>query len=269
MIKLGLIGEKLGHSKSPQIHSMVLGLLGVDADYSLIETPIEKLGEKFDELRRNNWTGINVTIPHKINIIKFLTEVSSEALGIGAVNTVSFTADGAKGYNTDYFGFQKLLCLSGIDPLGKKITILGTGGGARAVIHCFSDNNCAEITLVSRAPDKIPPDLKALPKTRTASYAELNKISGDIIVNCTPLGMFPDITSSPADRFVLGNFQCAVDIIYNPMQTTFLRYAEDCGLQTAGGMPMLVAQAVAADEIWLQRKIGDDILKTVIREMTK
>jgi len=252
----GLIGEKLGHSISPEIHGEIFSKLDIGATYSLFEIKKDELSEAVKGLKALGCKGTNVTIPYKIEIMKHLDKISTEAEKIGAVNTVAYTKDGLIGYNTDYYGFGFTLKRASIEISGKKAVILGTGGAAKAVLEYLLDHDISEVTFVSRDPVRAAGKLKS---QRIISYVELKGIGGkDIIINCTPMGMYPVVDISPVSKEVMEKFSVAVDIIYNPIETLFLKNAREAGLVTANGLYMLVAQAAAAQEIWQDTRFSEE-----------
>lgn len=253
----GLLGEKLGHSLSPQIHSMIFERINCKGLYNLFEVKKENLGAAIKGLSALGTRGINVTIPYKIDIIQYLDRLSEEAGEIGAVNTISFENNIVTGYNTDYFGFGASLNKAEIKVENKRIAILGTGGVSKAVVQYLMDNNAKQIVFVSRKPELNTVNISNI---KSISYNELNNYGdGDIIINCTPVGMHPFVEASPVGCDILSHFKIAVDLIYNPGETIFLRSAENLGLKTLNGLYMLVAQAIAANEIWKGIKISNQI----------
>lgn len=265
-MKFGLLGAKLGHSLSPQIHQEVFRQLGIDATYELIEVSGDKLAEKVAELHRI-FRGLNVTIPHKVAVMESLDRIAPEARAIGAVNTVLFKDGLAEGFNTDYFGFARLLEHNGLVPQGKEVCVLGTGGASRAILQCVTDMQAKRITVISRAMENAPEDIRARYTVKT--YDDLKTMSGDLLINCTPVGMFPKVDVSPVDGAVMEHFAAAVDIIYNPAETQFMKLARQQGKPAVNGLFMLVAQAVAADEIWLERKLDAGLIAGVTGKIAK
>ena len=259
-MKFGLLGARLGHSLSPQIHLEVFRQLDIEATYELIEVPTEKLADKVAELRKN-YRGLNVTIPHKVAVMDGLDYIADEAGAIGAVNTILFKDGRASGFNTDYFGFARLLEHNGLVPEGKDVCVLGTGGASRAILQCFKDMQAHSITVISRAVKNAPEDIRAHYTVKT--YEDLKALDGDLLINCTPVGMFPNVEASPVDGVVMEHFAAAVDIIYNPAETKFMKLARQQGKPAVNGLFMLVAQAVAADEIWLERKLDAGLIANV------
>ena len=265
-MKFGLLGARLGHSLSPQIHQEVFRQLGIEASYELIEVPAEKLADKLSELRKT-YLGLNVTIPHKVAVMESLDWIAPEAEAIGAVNTVLFKKGGAEGFNTDYFGFARLLEHNRLIPAGKEVCVLGTGGASRAILQCVTDMQAKGITVISRAIENAPEDIRARYTVKT--YDDLKSMNGDLLINCTPVGMFPKVDVSPVDGPVMEHFAAAVDIIYNPAESQFMRLARQQGKPAVNGLFMLVAQAVAADEIWLKRKLDAGLIAYVTEKVRK
>nr|WP_242834350.1 shikimate dehydrogenase [Clostridium pasteurianum] len=261
----GLIGEKLGHSISPAIHSKLYKILGMNAVYELFEIEKKKLEVNFKALIANGVKGLNVTIPYKVDIIKYLDEISVEADKIGAVNTICFKNGKVIGHNTDYHGFGKMLEKNNIPVKNKKIVVLGAGGAAKAVIQYFIDNNAKDILLVSRDKKKAAENFKG---TKIIDYDELKALEqGDVIVNCTPCGMYPKTEISPVDENCIGKFSSAVDLIYNPKETLFLKYAKEKGIKAVNGLYMLVGQAIAAEELWNDSTIDENIVDKIYQEL--
>ncbi|WP_309609697.1 shikimate dehydrogenase [Flavobacterium sp.] len=245
MKKLGLIGKNISYSFSQNYFTTKFKLEKIDSIYSYENFDIQNINQ-FPEIIKNNsdLIGLNVTIPYKESIIPFLDELSSNAKEIGAVNTIKITDSGKLiGHNTDYLGFNK-----SIEPLlknhHKKALILGTGGAAKAVVFGLKKLNI-ESKLVSRNGDN-----------GTISYQELNQETFrnyQIIINCTPLGTFPNVQLFPDIPYQ--NFtskHIAFDLIYNPEKTEFLRKAESNRAIIQNGYNMLIFQAEEAWQIWNQ-----------------
>jgi len=258
----GLIGERLGHSFSPHIHGEIFKKLGMEGEYRLFELKEEELKSAVSEYKVQCIKGLNVTVPYKIKIMACLDEVSAEAEKIGAVNTIALANGVLKGYNTDYNGFGMSLARSRVEVKGKSAVILGTGGASKAVVHYLTDNGAKSITYVSRSPSD-----------GAKGYDEIASLKGDMIINCTPCGMYPKVDVSPVPYGALEGFDTAVDLIYNPEETEFLKQAKEQGLKTVNGLYMLVGQAVAAQEIWngisLSESQVDDIYQCIKKLLYK
>ena len=228
----GLLGEKLGHSFSPMIHSY----LG-DYEYRLFEIESSGLDAFMTERR---FDGINVTIPYKQAVIPYCAALSDEARAIGSVNTIvrNAVSGDLTGYNTDHYGFSVLLRYGGIDPNGKKALVLGDGGSARTVRNVLSGQGAREIVTISR-------------RSETDNYGNIERhYDADIIINTTPVGMFPDNGTSLLSLKMFPQLCGAADLIYNPMRTKLLLEAEELGIPCANGLTMLAAQAEMASRLF-------------------
>ncbi|MCY6485010.1 shikimate dehydrogenase [Clostridium aestuarii] len=263
----GLLGEKLGHSFSPKIHFSIFEKLNLEGYYHLFEVKNKKLKEAVDGFKALNVKGVNVTIPYKVKIIKYLDETSREAKAIGAVNTLCFKQDKIIGYNTDYYGFGMMLEKFNVDVKNKNVVILGTGGAAKAVVQYILDNGARNIIFVSRDINKVT---KQFNKFKIIQYDQIKYLSEqDIVINCTPVGMYPQVENSPMDKEMISKFKTAVDLIYNPQETLFLKQARDQGLKAINGLYMLVGQAVKAQELWNDLKIDAKIVDKIYQGVEK
>ena len=232
-----VLGEKLPHTFSPRIHSMFS-----DYSYGVKEVACGEL-ESF--MSSNEFDFLNVTIPYKKDVIKYLTSLSDDAQKIGAVNTVKRMPDGSLfGYNTDYYGFDYTLKKSGIDVADSKVLVLGSGGASMPVKAVLTDRGARQIITISRSGEN--------------NYDNISKhYDADVIVNTTPVGMYPN---NDEKLIELSNFKSCkgvVDIIYNPQKTALLLEAESLGITNVGGLLMLVAQAKKAAEIFTDTIIDD------------
>ena len=260
----GLIGEKLGHSHSPQIHDLILKHMGLNGTYNLFQVKKENLKFAINGLKALNVKGVNVTIPYKVDIIRYLDEISNEAGNIGAVNTIDFNQGILKGYNTDYYGFGATLKNFNVPVKGEKAVILGTGGASKAVRQYLIDNGIKEIIYVSRNKEKKLGDFRVI------EYSEIKDVTDSrVLINCTPCGMYPNIKECPIKKEEIKNFSYVVDLIYNPEETLLLRYAKEEGLVAVNGLYMLVSQAVKAQEIWQKRKLSLEDEYRIYEEIRK
>ena len=249
-MKYGLIGEKLGHSFSKEIHS----LLG-DYDYELCEIARDEL-DSF--MKKRDFLGINVTIPYKEAVIPYLDWISDSAKEIGAVNTVVNCDGKLYGYNTDFYGMRGLFDHAGIDVTGKKAAILGSGGTSKTAFVVLKSLGADKIIKVSRSGND-----------GAVTYDELYKDHPDveIIVNTTPVGMYPNISDCPVDLSKFGQLSGVIDAVYNPINTTLVKSARGLGIKAEGGLYMLVSQAAVASELFLNEKgntVPDHIDKTFL-----
>ena len=229
-MKFCLIGEKLSHSYSKEIHNFC-GL-----DYTLKEIVRCGVG---DFVENSDYRGFNVTIPYKKDVLPFLDEVSSEAIEMGAVNTVLNKNGKLYGFNTDVDGVEYTFKRKGINLLSKKVLILGTGGASKAVYYVCKKHG-AECIFVSRNGE--------------IKYQNCYDVSGvDIVVNATPVGMYPLVDKTPIDLSKFDKLEFVFDLIYNPQKTLLIKQAEELNILHSNGLPMLVEQALKAQDIWLSK----------------
>lgn len=261
-----LIGYPLGHSMSAVIHKELFRISGVDADYSMIEVAPECLDDTFSsKLKALN--GFNVTIPHKINIIHNLDALSNKAELFGAVNTVD-VRDTVSGHNTDCSGFIRALEMADIDLAGD-VLLLGSGGVAR-MIAFETILAGAKLTIAVREDDI--PAANVLKQEieqkldKTCDIILLSDVKGgyDLIINGTPVGMFPHIDACPISKESIQSSKAVFDVIYNPQETLFIQYAKEAGLKYSGGLSMLVWQAAVAEEIWNGVEFSNEDIEEVI-----
>ncbi len=243
----GLLGRRLGHSYSPQIHSY----LG-EYSYTLFEKEPEEVG---DFLRNGDFTGINVTIPYKKDVIPYLAELSPAAEKMGSVNTIVRRKDGTLfGHNTDYFGFTSLVKRSGIPVAGRKVLVLGSGGTSNTAVKALNDMG-AEVVVISRSGKN--------------HYNNLHlHADAAVIVNTTPVGMYPNAGIAPVDLRRFPRLEGVLDVIYNPAKTRLLLDAEEMGLPHENGLWMLVAQAKESAEYFTGTAIADSRIETIYRHLS-
>lgn len=265
----GLLGKKLGYSFSPIIHNIILKELNINGLYCLFEVEEDKLNLAFEGFKILKIKGINVTIPYKIKTMELVDELSLEAKNIGSINTIKFMEGYSIGYNTDYFGFISSLSKYNIDVKNKIVYVLGTGGASRAVIQALKDLNSKKIIAVTRN-KKNKKDLDV----ELIDYYELSKKGkGDILINCTPLGMNPDLDILPIEIDIIANFSIVYDLIYNPKETILMKWAKQFNIPSYNGMAMLVYQAIKAQEVWngtnLDIKLADKIIEILNKDVLK
>ncbi|WP_026896306.1 shikimate dehydrogenase [Clostridiisalibacter paucivorans] len=261
----GLVGESLSHTFSPNIHKIILKKIGIKGYYNLFEIKRDNLDGAIYSLNLLGIKGVNVTIPYKESLLDYLSEISPEAKEIGAINTIDLSNEQATGYNTDYFGFGTMLKRFNIMPNNKKALILGTGGASKSVLTYLINNNVSDITLVSRNPSNV---MHKFENIRVISYDNIKKLNAlDMIINCTPCGMYPDENCTPISKELMQHFNIAIDLIYNPLKTKFLSYAQDLDIKHTNGLYMLIAQAVKSQEIWNNIDIPFDIIDEIYNEV--
>jgi shikimate dehydrogenase len=236
-MKCGLLGRKLGHSYSPQIHAH----LG-DYSYELFEKEPEEVA---DFLQNGDFSTINVTIPYKKTVMPYCSKLTERAVAMGSVNTIVRQPDGTLlGHNTDYFGFSSMVRRSGLDPKGKKVLVLGSGGASVTAVAVLKEMG-ANVVVISRSGED--------------NYENLHRhADASILCNCTPVGMYPHNGLSPVDISLFPRLEGVLDMIYNPARTKLLLEAEKRGLVAENGLWMLVAQAKEAAEWFTGVPISDD-----------
>ena len=273
---LGIIGDPVEHSLSPVMQNAAINHLGLDYIYVPFRVRGENLENAIAGFKAINLVGFNVTIPHKQAIIPFLTEITSIAQVIGAVNTVWRTTTGWKGTNTDVTGF--IAPLKALSRNWDQMTpvVLGNGGAARAVVAGLAELGCRKIHLVGRNKDKLAifqqswqhrPQITQIVTTHYWENLPGLLPTADLIVNTTPIGMYPHIDRSPIEASLmkkLKNDAIAYDLIYTPSPTRFLSLAQQQGATIIDGTEMLVQQGASALEIWLQQPVPVDVMREAL-----
>ena len=251
-LKYGCIGEKLGHSFSKEIHNLI-----ADYDYDLKEIPKDGL-DAF--MKARDFKAINVTIPYKEAVIPYLYEIDDAARAIGSVNTIVNRNGRLYGYNTDFYGMESLLLHAGISLEGKKVAILGTGGTSKTAKAVSAAHGARAILTVSREK-----------KDGVITYEELTADHKDteVIINTTPVGMYPKINASPVDLSCFDHLSGVVDAVYNPLRTRLILDAKKRGIPAEGGLYMLVAQAIRASEIFLDTSYNKQTLDKIYTKILR
>ncbi len=258
-IKYGLIGERLGHSFSKEVHEAIMELNNIEGapkyNYEICEIQREDLA---GFMRKRKFRAINVTIPYKESVIPYLKTVSEEAKLIGAVNTVVKRGLSLHGYNTDFAGMRALIQKLGIDPKGKKAVILGSGGTAKTARAVLTHMGADTIVTVGRQK-----------KGGVIDYGEFHREHCDvqILVNTTPVGMYPHMDEMPVDISNLSDLCGVIDAVYNPLRTDLIIEAQKRGIPAEGGLYMLVAQAIYAYEIFTGCKLPSEIFDKVYKRI--
>ena len=244
-MKCGLLGRILGHSYSPQIHSY----LG-DYSYDLFEIEPENL-EYF--IKNGDFSGLNVTMPYKKAVIPFLDALTPEACRLGAVNTIARRNGRVIGHNTDYCGFRSMVERSGLEVAGKKCLVLGSGGASNVAVAVLRELG-GDVTVISRSGEY--------------SYENIGR-HGDahILVNATPVGMYPETGLSPVDLDVFPHLEGVLDVVYNPAKTRLLMDAESRGIPAMSGLWMLVVQACEASDFFREESLPHGKVEEVYRIM--
>ena len=248
-MRCGLLGEKLGHSYSPAIHGEL-----ANYDYQLFERAPDAVE---DFLLHGEWDGLNVTIPYKKTVLPFCAELSERARKIGSVNTLVRRSDGSIfGDNTDAYGFEKLLGRAGIEVAGKKALVLGSGGASVMAVEVLRSLGAEAVIVISRHGED--------------NYGNLDRhADAQIIINTTPVGMFPKNGEAAVDLRAFPACEGVVDVVYNPARTALLLQAEALGIPHAGGLYMLVGQAKRSCELFTNREIPDSEIDRIERQLAR
>ena len=244
-MKFGLLGRKLGHSYSPMIFDLMGG-------YTYLLHEREPDGIE-DLLRKEPFDGLNVTIPYKKDVIPYLDEVDELAQRLGSVNTVVKRNGHLAGHNSDYYGFTSMVKRSGIEVAGKKALVLGSGGASVTVVAVLQDMG-ANVTIISRSGEN--------------NYENLHLHSdARVIVNTTPVGMYPNTGKAPLDLSQFPHLEGVLDLIYNPARTQLLLDAERLGIPAMNGLWMLVAQAKKSAEWFMDKELPDSLIADIHRRL--
>ncbi|MDE0032534.1 MAG: shikimate dehydrogenase [Deltaproteobacteria bacterium] len=268
---LGVLGWPVEHSMSPVMHNAAIQAAGLNACYVPLPCPPEALGDVISGLRGMGFLGANLTIPHKQAVIEHLDGLSEESRFTGSVNTLYWEGDRLMGTSTDAAGAVLNLRQAGIELDGKRVTILGTGGAARALAFVLARGSCAgaggggetftlpELAILGRdrrKAERLTRDVAMGSAAGTAVRAGLLSeftslgTGADLIINCTSVGMAPDVSGCPIDPVLLQPHHAVYDIVYQPRETVLLREAKQQGCQTVEGIGMLVHQGAASFRIW-------------------
>lgn len=266
-----VIGHPIGHTMSPFIHAELFRLNRIDADYSIVDIAPETLDTEIPRLLRE-LDGFNVTIPYKSAVIPFLDSMEGVAKEYGSVNTVR--SSDRSGRTTDPVGFVRALGAAGIELKGR-VAVLGAGGVCRVFAGEAARAGC-DVTfgvLGSDIPaaERIISDIREHHPDFRSDIVKINELAGefDLLVNATPVGMYPKVGNMPVQKELLKNCRAVFDAVYNPENTALINAARECGCKAQGGMPMLVWQAAAAQEIWLDVEFDPDEVVKVISAATE
>ncbi|MFH1835448.1 MAG: shikimate dehydrogenase [Methanobacteriota archaeon] len=271
--ELGLIGHPVEHSMSPAMHNAVFEGLGLDFRYGLFDL-LENELEGFIEKAKDEMIGVNVTIPHKVNVIPFVDKLSREAELIGAVNTLKFEDGRVLGFNTDGLGCVKALDEAGFPVKGKNVLILGAGGAARAIsfqavleganvsLSNREEEKQMVLNLASELNEKTKSEVMVVDMVDETLARELSNT--DVLVHATPVGMHPHEDGILISSELIPSEVAVMDIVYNPLETRLLREAKERGCPTISGVGMLVHQGVECEKIWLGIDPPVDVMKKIV-----
>lgn len=251
-MRYGLIGEKLGHSFSKDIHERI-------ADYTFDLIPLSK--EEFKTfMERKEFTALNVTIPYKKDVIPYLDEMDEHAKAIGAVNTIVNRDGKLKGYNTDFTGFLYMVKKHNVHMEGKKVLIIGNGGASAAIQAVVQHESAGSMVIVD-----------VVPGNGAISYDEMfsSHLDAEIIINTSPIGMYPRIGNAPIDISMFHKCEAVLDVIYNPILTRLCFEAQEMDIKRVNGLEMLIAQAKQSVEFFLDKSIDDQIIDDIYQDMLR
>ncbi len=253
-----LIGQPVEHSFSPSIHNCLFEKYDINSKYMCFDVEKDSLKEAVNAIKALKIEGVNVTVPHKVDIMAYLDEIDVNAKLIGAVNTIKNDNGRLIGYNTDGMGFVNSVLGKGYKIQNKNVMIIGSGGAARSIAVEMANNNAKSIEIRNRSIDKadgisniIKENFKSIVKTGNINITKEDLVNIDILINTTSLGMSPNVDQIPIDETIKvdrGILVC--DIVYNPKETRFLKWAKENNLDTLGGIDMLINQALEAFYIW-------------------
>jgi 3-dehydroquinate dehydratase/shikimate dehydrogenase len=266
----GVIADPIGHSLSPQVHNAAFGEAGIDAVYVPFRVPMDTLGQFCEDMPRLGLRGLSVTIPHKEAIAKFLTKVDPAVKGIGAVNTVLFRDNEVLGYNTDYKAAMDSLesafgAIGGTpSPLkDKRVLVLGAGGVARAVMYGL-ERRGAKSTIAGRTRARAQ-FLADQFSGRAVDWQARHNAEVDIIVNCTPIGMHPNVDETPFGKSYLKPAMIVFDTVYNPESTLLLKEAKSHGCRTITGVEMFIRQAALQFMLFTGREAPYQLMRETLK----
>ena len=251
-MRYGLIGEKLGHSFSKDIHERI-------ADYTFDLIPLSK--EEFKTfMEKKEFTALNVTIPYKKDVIPYLDEMDEHAKAIGAVNTIVNRDGKLKGYNTDFTGFLYMVKKHNVHMEGKKVLIIGNGGASAAIQAVVQHESAGSMVII-----------EVVPGNGAISYDEMfsSHLDAEIIINTSPIGMYPRIGNAPIDISMFHKCEAVLDVIYNPILTRLCFEAQEMDIKRVNGLEMLIAQAKQSVEFFLDKSIDDQIIDDIYQDMLR
>lgn len=272
-VMTGVFGYPVGQSMSPDMHNAAFQTRGLNYAYAAFPIAPGQLQEAVSGIRALGFKGVNVTIPHKVEIMRYLDEIDDEARQIGAVNTV-VNRDGVLiGYNTDGQGFvRSLLEETQVNVAGKRVLILGAGGAARAVAVSLARNGAKQISIANRSQDKAI-ELAGQVRIHTDAEAirldqvDVQLLKGiDLLVNTTSIGMYPAIDGMPISSEALHSGLLVSDLIYNPLETRLLREARQIGASTHNGVGMFIHQGALSFQLWTGYDAPLDVMRRTVLE---
>lgn len=274
-LQLGIIGDPVDHSFSPKMHNFIAERTGMDYVYSAFHVKPENVGDAIRGMRALGIRGINVTAPHKRAVMEYLDEISPDAKLLGSVNTIVNRDGKLTGYNTDSEGFYLALKNAGIELAGSRILVMGAGGVVKPTLIRIAREKPESITIVNRTPEKAAAAAAGIEEvTGFKIDTQITDLDFDIVLNTTSAGMAPQLDALPCDSIdAIYNFDfikpgmAAVDMIYNPAKTKFLKLAEKRGARILNGLDMLIYQGLTAYELFTDTTLPADMAELVRKEV--
>lgn len=267
-VKFAVIGDPIAQSKSPLMMNAAFAAIDYDGEYEKVHVTAEQLASEIARFRKEGYRGLNVTIPHKVEVMQYLDEIDADARHLGAVNTIVNDHGKLIGYNTDGIGYvRSLLEESGFEPKGKKILFLGAGGAARGVIYGILKHQPADVAIANRTllrAEQLAESLSAFGNIRAISESTIADEAWDLIVNTTSVGMYPNVDETPLHADIVNESMIVSDLIYNPIETLILQQARARGAKTHNGLGMFIYQGAYAFEYWTGQKAPVDVMRRVV-----
>lgn len=273
---MGVIGDPIAHSFSPDMHNAAIDALGIDCCYVAFHVLPDRVGAAVDGVRGFGILGLNVTIPHKLAVMEHVDQISEEALAVGAVNTIHNEDGNLTGYNTDVYGVTTAIeRIAGISTFPAACVVLGAGGAARAVTYALgSRDEVEQVTILNRTVERaesLAADMEKItgktivPAPLDAENEKRAFDASGIVVNTTSLGMHPNPDGSPlVDSAAIRPELVLYDTVFNPLETTLMRQFKDRGAPAYGGLDMLVYQGARSFEIWTGTEPPTDVMKQAV-----
>ncbi len=265
---LGLIGDPVGHSLSPAIHAIFAKDTGMDAVYVPFPVSADRVEEAVKGAFALGIQGLNVTVPHKQAVIPFLSGIDKAAADTGAVNTLVRTEQGYRGYNTDVTGFLREMRECGADVSGKTAVMLGAGGAANAVLTALLSSGAEHVYILNRSVEKAEKKFGAFPRVTVLPLSGFWKLpeGRHFCVQCTSVGLFPNTEEAViTDPLFYEKVSLAIDLVYRPADTKFMRLVREGGGKAANGLFMLAAQAAESYRLFTGREVPEETLQTAMR----
>ena len=267
---LGVMGDPIEHTGSPAIHNLLADKLGDNVVYVPFHVKSRRLEEAVGGAYALGIEGLNVTVPHKVEVMQYVTELDDAALEIGAVNTLARIRGGYRGYNTDFSGFMRELDSVDIQVNGRSVIVLGAGGAAKAVMYALKRFSAGHVYILNRSTEKAENIFGREPETTILGFNDWKKIPEGryICIQCTSVGLSPDDEACVIeDEGFYDLIDSAVDLIYKPKETAFMKKVASHGGRAYNGLRMLVYQAVSSYEFFMKKEVPEEIIEELYNEL--